>query len=331
MTVGMTLGKFAPLHRGHQLVIETAIAETDHVIVVIYDAPEVTRCPLPIRAGWIKELYPGAEVILAWDGPREVGHDPAITRRHDEYLRRLLAGKGVTHFFSSEFYGDHVSRALGAVDRQVDSDRETFPISGTKLRDDPYRYRQYLDPVVYRDLITKVVFLGAPSTGKTTLAQHLAIQHNTLWAPEFGREYWEKHQTNRRLSPEQLVEIAEGHRQREVALSLNANRYLFIDTDATTTCQFSLDYHGSVHPRVAALADECSQRYDLFFLCGTDIPYDDTWDRSGKVHRDRFQTKIEADLLARGTPFVLLTGCVEQRSNQVNRVLSEFDKFVLFA
>lgn len=329
MSIGMTLGKFAPLHRGHQHLIETAIAETEHVIVVIYDAPEVTRWPLPMRAGWIKELYPGVEVILAWDGPREVGDDPALTRRHDEYLQQLLAGRDITHFFSSEFYGDHVSRALGAMDRRVDVDRAIIPISGTEIRAALFRYRQHLDPVVYRDLITKVVFLGAPSTGKSTLAEHLAVQHKTLWLPEYGREYWEAHHTNRRLTLEQLVEIAEEHRRREEALTLNANRYLFIDTDATTTFQFSLDYHGTVHPRVAAMADECARRYDLFFICGIDIPYDDTWDRSGEVHREAFQTKIQADLLARGTPLIQLSGTLEDRASQVNRVLSEFDKFAV--
>ena len=313
MRIGMTLGKFAPLHRGHQHVIETAIAETDHVIVVIYDAPEVTRLALPVRADWISRLYPRVEVILAWDGPVEVGDDPAITRKHDEYLRRLLADRGITHFFSSEFYGDHVSRALGAVDRRVDAERLAHPISATAIRAEPYRYRRYLDPIVYWDLTIKVVFVGAPSTGKTTLAEQLAAQHNTVWVPEFGRDYWEAHQVNRRLTLPQLVEIAEGHRQREESLNRDANRYLFIDTDATITYQFSVDYHGSVHPRVAALADECARRYDVVFLCNTDIPYQDTWDRSGRVHRDAFQARLEADLTAHGTSFVRLSGNLEQR------------------
>ena len=39
---GLTLGKFAPFHRGHQFVVETALAEMDEVIVIIYDAPETT-------------------------------------------------------------------------------------------------------------------------------------------------------------------------------------------------------------------------------------------------------------------------------------------------
>lgn len=326
MTVGMTLGKFAPLHRGHQHIIETAITEMDHVIVVIYDAPDTTRIPLLVRARWINALYPNIEVVLAWDGPTEVGNAPALTRRHDEYLQRLLSNKGITHFYSSEFYGDHVSRALGAIDRRVDPDRETVPISGTTIRSNPFEYRKFLSPIVYRDLITKVVFLGAPSTGKTTLAKHLAEQHDTVWVPEYGREYWEAHQTNRRLTLQQLVEIAEGHREREGDMIMNANRYLFIDTDATATYHFSCDYHGQVHPRVEELANACQQRYDLFFLCDIDIPYADTWDRSGQVHRQMFQANVESDLLARGTPFIRLEGSVEERANQVNDILNDLEQ-----
>jgi hypothetical protein len=63
--------------------------------------------------------------------------------------------------------------------------------------------------------------VGAPSTGKSTLAQQAAGAFMTEWVPEYGREYWEKHQVDRRLSAAQLVEIAEGHRDRE-----NARRML---------------------------------------------------------------------------------------------------------
>jgi cytidyltransferase-like protein len=112
--VGLTLGKYAPLHRGHQLVIETALAEMDHVIVIVYDCPEVTPIALPVRAGWIRRLYPAVKVIEAWDGPREVGDTPAIQRMHERYVIDTLGIRGISHFYSSEFYGAHMSRALGA-------------------------------------------------------------------------------------------------------------------------------------------------------------------------------------------------------------------------
>ena len=164
MTTGLVLGKFAPLHRGHQLLFDIALKENDRVIAIIYDSPEVTNIPLPIRSGWIKQLYPTVQVIEAWDGPTEVGDTPEINSRHEAYLKKLLAGHIINAFYSSEFYGEHVSQALGAIDRRIDPNRSRIPISGTALRKNAFVWREFVDSIVYRDLVTKVVFLGAPST-----------------------------------------------------------------------------------------------------------------------------------------------------------------------
>ena len=316
MRVGLTLGKFAPLHRGHQQLIETAIAETDHLIVLIYEAAE-TSIPLSKRANWIRRLYPKVEVIEVRDGPVEVSDRPEITAQHDEFLKTLVGDRGITHFFSGEFYGEHVSRALGAIDRRVPRGAP----SGTAVRGDPFGRRADVHPLVYRDLVTKVVFVGAPSTGKTTLAERLAAEYATVWMPEYGREYWEKHQVGRRLTLEQLVELAVGHREREDALVADANRFLFVDTDATTTYVFSHYYHGAAHPRLAEMAANAKERYDIVFLCEDDIPYDDTWDRSGDVNRARMQEMIRADLASRGIEAIPLKGGVEQRLQRVAEVI----------
>jgi NadR type nicotinamide-nucleotide adenylyltransferase len=168
---------------------------------------------------------------------------------------------------------------------------------------------------------TNVVFLGAPSTGKTTLAARLAVEFDTVWMPEYGREYWQRHQVNRRLSLKQLVEIAEGHLEREAALLQEANRYLFTDTNAITTYLFSRYYHGRAPKRLEALAANAALRYDLTFLCDTDIPYDDTWDRSGNVNRLFFQEQILLDLSERKIQFIVLRGDLETRVQRVKMVL----------
>ena len=325
--VGLTLGKFAPLHSGHQLVIETALAEVDQLIVVIYDSPEVTPVPLPVRASWLRRLYPAIQVIEAWDGPNEVGDTLEICARHERYIIEQLGISGVTHFYSSEFYGNHMSRALGAVNRQVDPARQQRPFSGTRLRADLYGQRAAVHPLVYRDLIANVVFLGAPSTGKTTLAARMATEFGTVWMAEYGREYWQQHQVERRLAPAQLVAIAEGHLEREERLLACANRYLFTDTNAITTFMFALAYHGYAEERLRELALAAAARYDLVFVCDTDIPYDDTWDRSGEGDRAGFQRQILADLQVRRIPFFLLSGDLAARVARVKRVLSHFIKY----
>lgn len=321
MTTGLTLGKFAPLHKGHEHVIERALAENDHVVVLIYHAPEHTPIPLSRRAAWITSLYPSIEVIECADGPMEVGESPEIKRMHEEYILGKLAGRKIDRFYTSEFYGEHVSAALGAADCRVDPARVAVPISATAIRENPYSKRNYVSAVVYRDLVTKVVLLGAPSTGKTTLCEALAAHYNTVWMPEYGREYWAANQIGRRLNPEQLVEIAEGHRVREDRLVMEADRFFFVDTDATTTRQFGLYYHGHVLPRLAKLADDTRERYDLFLLCEDDIPYDDTWDRSGEVNRTKFQEMIVADLMARRVPFERVGGSLAQRVETVVALL----------
>lgn len=199
-THGLTLGKFAPLHKGHQLVIETALAEMDEVSVIIYDATETTPIPLNMRARWIRRLYPNVNVIEAWDGPTEVGNTPEIQRSHEQYIIDRLKISDITHFYSSEFYGQPMSTALGAINRLVDPSRKRVPISGTQIRQNPFLGREFISPLVYQDLIINIVFLGAPSTDKTTIARRMATEYETVWMPEYGREYWEKHHVNRRLS-----------------------------------------------------------------------------------------------------------------------------------
>lgn len=325
-SLGLTLGKFAPLHKGHQFMIETALQEVDELIVVIYETT-VSPIPLHIRAGWIRTLYPAVRVIEAWDGPDGYSNDREHEIREEQYILGLLQGEQVTHFYSSEFYGEHMSIALGAIDRRVDEARERVPISATMVRSDPYKYREFVSDVVYRDLITKVVFVGAMSTGKSTITEALARRYQTTYASEYGRDYWTEHQIDRRISMEAFDEIAIGHIEREEQELLAANRFLFVDTNAITTYMYALDYHGQAPELLTRIALENAQRYDLFFLCDDDIPYDDTWDRSGDQKRHIFHRQIIADLQARRIPYITLRGSLEERMRKVDEVLARFEPY----
>ncbi|HBM45971.1 TPA: cytidyltransferase [Patescibacteria group bacterium] len=293
------------------------------VYVMIYDCPQVIDIPLKTRAEWIRKIYPQVHVLEVPSGPPDSKEDPEIMRQHEEFIREHLP-EPITHLFSSEWYGDYISKALGAENICVDQNRNIIPISGTKVRSNPHEYRDYLHPIVYRDFIKKIVFLGAESTGKTTIAEEVAKEHKTEWMPEYGREYWEKNNTEGKLSKEQLVELANIHLEKEEELLQKANKYLFVDSNAITTEMFSRFYHGDAHPELSRLAKESESRYDLVFVCDTDIPYVEDGTRSGAKHREIFQRQIIEDLNKRGVSFILLSGTIKDRINKINETLKKF-------
>lgn len=123
------------------------------------------------------------------------------------------------------------------------------------------------------DLI-KIVLFGPESTGKTTLARELAAYYNTLWVPEYAREYlqdkWDREQKT--CEPEDLLPIAEGQMRLENALSGKANHLLICDTDLLETKVYSETYYtGECDPELEKYA--LQNTYDLYLLTYIDTPW----------------------------------------------------------
>jgi nicotinamide riboside kinase len=78
---------------------------------------------------------------------------------------------------------------------------------------------------------------------------------------------------------------------------------------------FAKGYHGEAGPVLTRMAREA------------DIPYADTWDRSGDVKRHRFQEQIIADLAERGLRYFTVSGTLESRLLQVDAILRGFRKY----
>jgi len=64
--------------------------------------------------------------------------------------------------------------------------------------------------------LLKVVLFGPESTGKTTLSKQLARHYNTVWVPEYAREYLQKKWNSEQKICEldDLLPIAAGQRTR---------------------------------------------------------------------------------------------------------------------
>ncbi len=198
-TRGLILGKFAPFHVGHKRLIEIALSEVDEVYVIIYDCPNLTSIPLNVRAGWVRHFFPKVFVIEGWDAPNKHEDTPEVKRLQEEYVKKALNGKKITHFFSSEYYGEHMSKSLGAINRRTNRDdpKEGYGIYATMIRDKKYLDKRYLSAVVYKDILIKMAFVGIPSQEQSKIVKHIAkklkttyIEDNTLelFATKSGKE-----------------------------------------------------------------------------------------------------------------------------------------------
>ena len=148
--IGFTIGKFAPLHKGHQFLIETALKEMDELYVVVYDT-DLIKNSVQERADWIKKLYPNVKIIYAFDSPSQYGLDKESVNIQMEYLSKLIKDIPVTHFYSSELYGEKVAEYLKIENRIVDKERINVPISAKIVRTDTKTNTKYLEDFVYKE------------------------------------------------------------------------------------------------------------------------------------------------------------------------------------
>jgi HTH-type transcriptional repressor of NAD biosynthesis genes len=342
MRRGLVVGKFMPFHKGHQLLVETALAQVDELTVVVYDTPVPdVEMPVEMRAGWVSALYPNLHAIVTHPDPlyeeakfmqgvlntgtgathfdHTAGDDPKYRQVYADDVRYLGP---FTHVFSSEDYGPGFAEALGATHVMVDAARNLMPISGTKFRDNMYEYRAFVNPLVYLSLIQKVVFMGTESVGKSTLVKALAEKHKTLYTHEYGRSLWEEYQELGVEPPfAGLWRVGKTQYEQEQAVALHANRFLFCDTNALTTVHWSQLLHGHVDARLEALAESTKNEY-TYFIVHPDFPWVDDGTRSLDNNKSiDFHHDIQDDLKRRGIRSVTISGSVEQRVAQVERHL----------
>lgn len=153
--IGFTIGKFAPFHKGHEYLIETALKEMDKVIVVVYDT-DIIDIDTEKRANWIKEKYPNVEIKFAHNPPSQYGLDKESVNIQMKYLSNIMADEKPTHFYSSEKYGKSVSEYMNIVDRRVDNERKVVPISATEIRNNIDEKKNWIENNVYIDCKNKL-------------------------------------------------------------------------------------------------------------------------------------------------------------------------------
>jgi NadR type nicotinamide-nucleotide adenylyltransferase len=347
---GLVVGKFSPLHYGHEFVINEAIRQCEEVVVISYSKPEFEKCGRANRDRWIADRFPGVTRLVIDDdalrdicivkGHKEmsVPHNEAPDEEHRRFVARLcseILGEVIDAVFTSESYGDGFAEVLTEHFRSrvadadsvnhvcIDKPRQTIPVSGTAIRSDPHAHKSFLAPSVYADFVGRVAILGAESSGKTTLAEALAKHFDTAWVPEYGRELWDER--NGHLNLEDMIQIGAQQIQLEEHLASNAHRWLFCDTTPLTTVFYSEAMFGSVDPGLLELA---RRRYDHVILCSPDFGFVQDGTRQTPAFQEKQHRWYIETLEASGLDFLIAAGSVAERVAQVASLLQHSERTI---
>lgn len=166
--------------------------------------------------------------------------------------------------------------------------------------------------------ILSVCFVGAESTGKSTLSQRLADDLNTARVEEYGRTLWVER--GGKLDFDDYLHIAETHIAMEETARQQANKFVFVDTTPLTTLFYSDEHTGRIDPKLRELSNRA---YDVTFLCVPDFPMvQDGW-RGEESFRQAQHEWYLRELKARGVNYFPLTGSFEEKVAKVKAVLAE--------
>lgn len=176
--------------------------------------------------------------------------------------------------------------------------------------------------------ILKVVLFGPESTGKTTLSQQLAQHYNTVWVPEYARDYLQKKWNNERKTcePKDLLPIAEGQMRLENELTKKATNILICDTDLLETKVYWEAYYvGDCDPILEKYA--LQNTYDLYLLTYIDIPWEADDLRDKPTERKEMFSYFKGTLEKYGKNFIILKGNKKERLEKaVNHIDQLLDK-----
>ena len=164
----------------------------------------------------------------------------------------------------------------------------------------------------------KVVLLGPESTGKSFLSERLAKHYQSVWCPEYAREYLLM--LGRPYTADDLLVIAKN--QTELAEKYTADAIekkvntIFFDTDMHVMKVWSEVVFGTCDPWIIQQLKQ--QQYDLYLLCKPDIPWVEDELREypeQEVRNDLFNVYKE-QLKAQSTPWHIVSGNFDERFNK---------------
>lgn len=315
---GLVLGKFMPPHNGHLHLINTAATDCEKLFVIVGTLKSQPINGI-LRYNWLKMIYAdnkNIEIIhCADDNPQKPEECESVDSFYNDFWVPSVYNRVVklNVVFTSEKYGEEFSKYLGIEHVLVDLGRETCPVSGTKVRNNPFLYWDYIPDVVKPYFAKRIVAMGPESTGKSTIIQRLAEYYGGEYLEEYGRTYTRLWIKGKHLKKEDFYKIAKEHdEQLLIKYTSTVDKYLFIDTEAITTKLFGQLYLENYEDeRVDEIIKH--QWFDLILLMDVDVPWVDDGTRDFPNARQRHFDMIKAELDSLGRKYVVIKGNYDER------------------
>lgn len=332
---GFVVGKFLPMHLGHEFVIQTALEQCEHVFVLSYTSKFFHGVSREVRESWLTTRFPYDEfnitVMVLEDGFPDDDESEVV---HREFCSKIILDNipDIDAIFGSEDYIEPFAKfverytATAITPVVVDVERKKFPVSGTNCRADiSTGYSQdklkelfghdssypYMNKHVRSTFIPRVIILGGESSGKTTLAVALAKHLKTTWVPEYGRQVYDEHEG--KLEPFHFDLIGEMQTEfKKVAASI-ANKVVVCDTNAITTYFYSIEMTGAARLKTIQNMLNCVRPWDVIYLCDPNINFFQDGTRRDSEFRNKGHEFYKKFLKDQRIPFKIISGTLIER------------------
>jgi HTH-type transcriptional regulator, transcriptional repressor of NAD biosynthesis genes len=307
MKIGVFPGKFLPPHRGHLTAILRAHALCDVLYVVISErtAEDGELCANAglayisgvLRQRWLSQELQGLGIHVLLQNDDAIAPFPQGWGDYAALLKQTVPEPFQIIFGGEEHYRTGHQQYFPAIEYQLlDPQRTQWPISGTEIREQPFRHWDYIAGAARPFFARKVLITGPESCGKTTLTRKLAKVYCTSWSEELGRDYQHEVLGNNGdlFDLEDFNRIAHLQYEQDATALRGANRVCFFDTDAVVTAFFSQVFLGEVASRVESFI--APEKYDLVIALKPTVPWVD--DGMRELGEQTTREQNFADLIA---------------------------------
>jgi len=168
-------------------------------------------------------------------------------------------------------------------------------------------------------MLKRIAITGPESTGKSSLAQQLAIHYHDVWVPEYAREYID--QLRRPYQQEDILKIARKQIELEESAAKNANHFLFCDTELMVCKIWSEHKYHHCDPWISEMISKSN--YHLYLLCDIDLPWEEDPQREHPDLRRYFFLKYQQELEHHRFNFKIVSGQGKERLKKAIELINQ--------